>query len=228
MRSVLSATLASRSSSRSSRASRTSTGSSGEDRLTRWARSGPLRFQPSSGRWEPGDDVRQETIRALRLIGEPSVPALIQALKHSHPSIRRGAAQALGVMGETKAVPVLIEALKDGDAWSGMKRSRSRQDWQSPGSQTPLIETLNDAKEHVRMAAMATLCSLGEASIDPLIHALVDANEDVSRGLHWLSSLSGNPPSNRSSRRSLTRTSASGRGLSRCSGRSGTPGQFPP
>ena len=45
----------------------------------------------------------------------------------------------------------------------------------------PLIETLNDAKEQVRMAAMATLCSLGEPSIDPLIRALIDPNEDICR-----------------------------------------------
>ena len=65
---------------------------------------------------EPGDDVRQETIRALQLIGEPAVGPLIQSTRHSHPLIRRGAVQALGIIGESRAVPQIVESLKDPDA----------------------------------------------------------------------------------------------------------------
>ena len=80
-------------------------------------------------------------------------------------------------MGEARAVPRLIESLKDPDAM--VLGKRLLQPHGDPQAIGPLIETLNDVKESVRMAAMATLCSLGEPSIEPLIHALIDPNEDI-------------------------------------------------
>ena len=147
-----------------------------------WARSGHLQSVPLIGALaDPGEDVREETIRALQLIGEPVVNPLTQALKHNHPFIRRGAVQALGIMGESRAVPNLIDALKDADPWVRHEAAVALGRVGDPHAVAPLIESLNDPLEHVRMAAMATLCSLGQASISPLIQALVDKNEDVSR-----------------------------------------------
>ena len=116
-----------------------------------------------------------------RLIGEPAVTPLIQSLKHNHPFIRRGAVQALGVMGESRAVDKLVEALKDADPWVRHEAAVALGRIGDPRAVSALIESLNDPLEHVRMSAMATLCSLGQASISPLIQALVDKNEDISR-----------------------------------------------
>jgi len=52
--------------------------------------------------------------RALVEIGEPAVPAFIDALKDK--DIRKDAAYALGKMGYPVALPVLTEALKDKDS----------------------------------------------------------------------------------------------------------------
>lgn len=48
---------------------------------------------------------------ALANIGQPAVLPLIQALRHEHPFVRRGAASNLGDMHEQKAVLPLIECL---------------------------------------------------------------------------------------------------------------------
>ena len=84
-------------------------------------------------------------------------------------------------MGEVRAEPHIIEALKDTDSWVRHEAAVSLGRIGTPHAVAPLIESLNDPLEHVRMAAMATLCSLGQASIPPLIQALVDKNEDISR-----------------------------------------------
>lgn len=57
------------------------------------------------------------TVSALRFIGRPAVPALIETLSHSDPDLRSSAAFALGEMGREAddAVPALIQALKDED-----------------------------------------------------------------------------------------------------------------
>jgi HEAT repeat protein len=50
---------------------------------------------------------------ALWKIGEPSVKALIKALKNDSITVRRQAATALGMIGDTRAVEPLIKALED-------------------------------------------------------------------------------------------------------------------
>ncbi|MEM4359193.1 MAG: HEAT repeat domain-containing protein, partial [Candidatus Bilamarchaeaceae archaeon] len=46
-------------------------------------------------------------------IGEPAVPALIDALKDKNEDVRYGAAIALGKIGDARAVPALIDSLND-------------------------------------------------------------------------------------------------------------------
>jgi len=56
---------------------------------------------------------RREAAGALIRIGAPAVEPLIQALKDKDPVIRFGAADALGEIGDRRAVGPLIEALND-------------------------------------------------------------------------------------------------------------------
>jgi len=64
---------------------------------------------------EEDESVRDNAVGALGDIGEPAVLALIQALKSEDKGVQHQAALALGSIGEPakKAVPVLIEALRD-------------------------------------------------------------------------------------------------------------------
>jgi HEAT repeat protein len=56
-----------------------------------------------------GDGV----VEALGKIGTPAVESLVAALKDQNPVRRNNAAKALGFTKEQKAIPNLIEALKD-------------------------------------------------------------------------------------------------------------------
>lgn len=60
---------------------------------------------------------RHHAERALIKIGEPVVELLIEALKDTDKNIREIAAEALGEIGDVRAVDPLINALKDGDSF---------------------------------------------------------------------------------------------------------------
>jgi HEAT repeat protein len=73
---------------------------------------GPEAILPLIGLFEKEDGNLAERVkRALNKIGQPALISLIQALSHSQPSIRRGAADTLGEMGERKAVLSIVDSL---------------------------------------------------------------------------------------------------------------------
>ena len=61
----------------------------------------------------PDEDVRTALVDALRHIGDPSVVALIEALRDEDVGVRGRATLALGDIGDARAVEALKEALKD-------------------------------------------------------------------------------------------------------------------
>jgi bilin biosynthesis protein len=61
--------------------------------------------------------AQQEARLKLERIGEPAVEALCEALLHSHNSVvRMRAAEALGHIGDARAIEPLLSALLDGDS----------------------------------------------------------------------------------------------------------------
>ena len=71
----------------------------------------PLLHALKGGDWM----TRAAATLALGIIGEPAVDPLLDALKSDDWDTRRRAARALGWIGNRKAVPALMEALKDKD-----------------------------------------------------------------------------------------------------------------
>ncbi len=83
---------------------------------------GKVEFHPPGGWSWSGTHPGPETIglaflsaRALQAVGGPAVPALLEALRHPDPLIRRRSAEVLGRIGDRSAVEALIAALADGD-----------------------------------------------------------------------------------------------------------------
>lgn len=71
---------------------------------------------PSTGRtisFMQDDDVRAKAIDTLVEIGKPAVELLIQALKDKGSLVRSDAADALGRIGDARALEPLTQALKD-------------------------------------------------------------------------------------------------------------------
>ena len=61
------------------------------------------------------DEVREKAHAALRAIGEPAVPALLERLSAPAADARRTAAAALGNLGDKRALEPLVALLRDGD-----------------------------------------------------------------------------------------------------------------
>ena len=67
---------------------------------------------------------RKQLVEALGAVGTPAVPLLIQALGDWDEDVRRAAAEALGAIGDPRAVPPLIKALGDyGEYWYDVRRA---------------------------------------------------------------------------------------------------------
>ena len=63
---------------------------------------------------DPDTRVNAEAVKALIALGKPAVPHLITALTYKSDRARWRAAEALGAIGDLRAVGPLIERLSDG------------------------------------------------------------------------------------------------------------------
>jgi HEAT repeat protein len=119
-------------------------------------------------------------IYALADLGEPAVEPLINALKDNDKDVRRGAAIALGEIGDVRAVEPLINALKDND-----KRVRSEAvialgEIGDVRAVEPLINALEDNDGNVRIGAVKALCKIGNIkTAEKVINYIFDRAEDI-------------------------------------------------
>jgi len=94
--------------------------------------------------------IRAHAAEELGRIGEPAVPALIDALRDGNPSLRASAVWKLSEIG--KPVKQIVPAL---------------------------IRALGDESEPVGVAASTALVEMGEPAVPFLIDALNDANAEI-------------------------------------------------
>ena len=133
-------------------------------------------------------DKYRDTIIALGKLGTPAVKPLITGLKSSDVSVRCGCAEALGKIGDTRAVEPLIKKLKDRQEYvvresyktiySQSVRASCAQALGDIGDRRavePLIKMLTDRDPSHREAAMWALAKIGdERAIEPLIERVND------------------------------------------------------
>jgi HEAT repeat protein len=106
---------------------------------------------------------------ALKNIGEPAVDHLIQALRDENPRVRWGAAEALGKIGDRKAVPSLIQYLRVHNSKEAAKALGYIGDTRAV---EPLIQILNKSRSETVIWALG---EIGDArAVEPLIQALKD------------------------------------------------------
>ena len=112
-------------------------------------------------------------------LGDAAIEPLIDGLKDSDADVNKFAAEALGQLGDARAVPLLIALLKDGDV-----RKAAAEVIAEFGATAvePLISALNDEDMGVRAAAADTLGQIEDArALEPLIFALSDPKSKVCR-----------------------------------------------
>ena len=134
--------------------------------------------------------VRERVDETLRRIGEPAVPALIEALK-DEDSVN-GAIRTLGKIGPVteEVLPALIDTLKDED--EGVRRMAiSALEEIGPDAKDAvpaLIKALKDENPINGAIAASTLGKIGEPAVPDLIEALKDKriSQDITRILLYI------------------------------------------
>lgn len=136
--------------------------------------------------------IRQRGVLMVFGLGKPNiekmeknedVKGLIKALKYKKDSlIRTHAADALGDIGDTRAVDPLIKSLNDEDwqvRWGAAEALGNIGDARAV---EPLINTLKDKDDSVRKRVVMALGRIGDVqAVDPLKKALKDTNSIVIR-----------------------------------------------
>lgn len=138
-----------------------------------------------------GDDesIRYMAIEPLGIIGEfegnvKPVPLLLDALKSNNNHIRGYAADALGRIGDVRAVEPLIEALKDDDKLHVLPSAVvALGKIGDPRAVKPLISLLWD--EEINIDASISLRSIGSPAAQHLIEALDSDDIEVRRRAIW-------------------------------------------
>ena len=127
----------------------------------------------------PDKDVRSNAAKALVAIGEPAVPEMIEAVKTGKPTQKVGAANALGELATTRAIPALIGALA---AKEQEVRLTCRDSLVTLGSDAvePLIAALTNKVAFTRRHAAEALGELGDArAAGPLLALIGDDHRQV-------------------------------------------------
>lgn len=133
--------------------------------------------------------VRREAAFSLGNIGKPAVPFLVKALKGSTRAI---AAFALGRIGDTSAIPFLIESLNDPSKYIRERVAKDLGKFGKPAVDA-LVKILSDKKKskNARKVAVEALGYIGDTSAIPvLMETLNDRNEEIRNtaveAMHWL------------------------------------------
>ena len=125
---------------------------------------------------------RQRSVRALGNMGAQAVAPLLRIVKDERQPDRtvEGAAEALGLLGDTQAVPELVRLLRARGGKLAECAALALTRMGEPAVQ-PLIEALptQSAELQLRTLIVNALVAIGEPSIAPLIQALQHASTPV-------------------------------------------------
>jgi HEAT repeat protein len=111
---------------------------------------------------------------ALRSVGVGALPLLLQVLRDEHWSRRRGAAWALGEIGDPAAVPGLVEALADDESVVRGEAAGALKLLQDLDSLPMLLDALRDPDGRVRRAVLEAVIAFGSHAVDGLVDLLRD------------------------------------------------------
>lgn len=117
-----------------------------------------------------------------KMKAEKDVEGLIKALKDEYEYVRKWAAEALGGIGDARAVEPLIQALKDRARGVRWKATLALGKIGDARAVDPLIQALGDEDWGVRRDAAEALGKIGDArAVEPLIQAVKDESSMVRR-----------------------------------------------
>lgn len=121
-------------------------------------------------------------VEVLAKAGKPAAKPLIGALSADDPLVRRQAVDALGRIGDRRAVEPLIGTLKDRDSLIRGHAVEALGRIKDPQAVAPLVVILSSKEQpsHVRMSAAEALGAIGDPrAVEPLTLALLDQHWGV-------------------------------------------------
>ena len=129
----------------------------------------------------------REMFKLHRLEADRNVAGLIAALSSD---VRGNAALALGRLGEPRAIPHLVELVRDDpEPKVRMFAAHALGQVQAKDAETVLVEALNDPAPIVRMGAAEGLGSIRAREAVPHLRKVLDTDPDKYVRLHAVESL---------------------------------------
>jgi hypothetical protein len=147
-----------------------------------WNKEQVLRYVDEDYELRHGDSLGKQPVEALVSIGKPGVEPLIAGLKSRDPLVRRQSAEALGEIGDPRAVEPLIHLLSDSDALIRRHAVKALGKIRDPRAVTPLTGVLSNPDEewHVRGSAAEALGHIGQPeAVECIIRSLMDSHWHV-------------------------------------------------
>jgi HEAT repeat protein len=163
------------------------------DRLR--AASVPVRQDPD--RWNEKDDKkedrRQTTVRTIVwdehaarefsraiLLGDPGFgKGWLLRYEARRLARRNGAAEALGQLGDARAIKPLLALLGDGDTWGRRDAIQALEQLGVAGADGPPLGLLRDEDNNAPLSAATPFRQLDASAVEPLPHLLRDRDIDV-------------------------------------------------
>jgi HEAT repeat protein len=121
---------------------------------------------------------RYAVARELADLGSGAVPCLASALKDENNDVRWASAQALGIIGDSRAVQPLAEVLaKDSKTDVAEAAAEALGRISDPVAVEPLIAAVKHPDKSVQRAAVASLGQLGDGRALPVVIAVIHDND---------------------------------------------------
>jgi HEAT repeat protein len=127
--------------------------------MAEW-RDGAFAEQLAESLIDVSGQVQMQAKYGLMLLGQTSVPALSEKLRHAQPALRLQAAAMLGKIGGADAILALLEAAAENTETLG-KAARRRLIEMGEAAVEPLATLLQDEQCSIRALAVEVLCDIG-------------------------------------------------------------------
>ncbi|MDE3084231.1 MAG: HEAT repeat domain-containing protein [Verrucomicrobiota bacterium] len=126
------------------------------------------------------DEISRQTLEALGQIGAPAVPPLIARLNDPDVDVRASAAEALGRIGDARAIEPLIARLKHPTPETAGNAVANANDEKAPaGDNEEQTDSQAEKDSQVRQKAADALGKSGPPAVEPLIACLNEVDPSV-------------------------------------------------